>query len=124
MQPTRRWTLTVENDAVLPVQYLAGAKIRQPEHRLLLALLTDACNILYKSRVRDGRTMQHRAAETWMWIELGDVGHFPFDYTCEHLDLNPQSVRRAIRMGMERKIPATSVRRSEPYYAGIRIRGA
>lgn len=74
-------------DAVLPGQYHEGSALRTPEHALLLRVLEDGIR---------------RHDDAWLF---GDpTPWWPFDFTavCEHLGIDPDALRRGIRMRRSR----------------------
>lgn len=104
----------IGNVIILPCQFLENVHPVQPERRLLLALLTDAWNTLDRYTGMKGRRAQHLATEAWSWMEAGNVGTMPFDDTCEHLGINPDTFRKGVLKALEKKKDSVGVRRSAP----------
>ena len=117
-------SISTENYIILPSQFLERAKVDRPEHRLLLALLTDAWNVLDKYTGMKGRRVNHLTAEVWEWIEAGDVGLFPFNYSCEHLGINPETFRKGVVVALkERGVSTlqTGMRRTDVHRTSMKV---
>ena len=89
-------------DTLLPEQYLDTFRRKlqlEPEKKLMLAILEDgiACFQKYVF-ARDGKGKAlFREAETWVEDEGGEAV-FSFDSVCESLGLDPDYLRRGMRM--------------------------
>ena len=117
-------SITTENYIILPSQFLERAKVDRPEHRLLLALLTDAWNVLDMYSGLDSRRGNHLTAEVWEWMEAGDVGAFTFDQTCEHLGFNPETFRKGVIAALKERGVSTlqaGVRRTDVHRTSMRV---
>ena len=65
------------------------------EKRLMLAVLTDAVDILLKGDGRDARS-RRLLVETAQWIGANDEGPFSFVNVCETLGLSASCLRRGL----------------------------
>jgi hypothetical protein len=90
---------------MLPEQYNdlnRRSSYRTPERKLIAALLVDAIDLATDTRP-SGRaewqrrlSIRQREAREWL-AESGDRP-FGFEWTCQHLNLNPEGLRKRISM--------------------------
>jgi hypothetical protein len=107
-----------EPDAILPEQFYATFKrnpCREPERKLMLAVLEDAISCMLKNP--RGDTPKHRKqyeeAQHWVITEEEGDWMFSFKNICEVLSLDPNYVRRGLaRQGIIRSAPPTIKHRS------------
>jgi hypothetical protein len=84
-------------DLILPSQFfeLAGAKTFSSEQRLMLAVLTDAINILGNSRSSTSRRKRKSFGEAWSWVFAKDLtSPMSFEHVCDALGVNAEGLRR------------------------------
>lgn len=100
-----------EARAILPVQWFVNsAPVRTGEQRLMAAVLEDAIT-LYLERTPPSTPklrprFQHIRQETEHWIRSNDRARvFSFLRICDALGLEPQSLRRGLRM-LQEQAPA------------------
>lgn len=98
-----------QDDTLLPAQWTAlfSSYNPTPEHRLMLAVLLDAVNIITSSGAtvpgngRTGRELVSRRrtllAETWMWVRNDDDSLFSFRGICQQLDIEYQWLRAGLK---------------------------
>jgi len=97
-----------EPDTLLPVQYFDAMRrkhLLEGEKRLVLSVLEDAieCYMKYLGSTSSKGQKLFRDAEEW--INLEDKRWvFSFDNVCEMLDINPEYMRRGLRMWKERRL--------------------
>jgi hypothetical protein len=86
-----------------------------PEQRLMIALVRDALRCIERYRyARDTRGRRLFAQEA-QWVLSNDTDWlFAFARVCESLDLDPDAVRRTLRLAGERSEPSTSSNRNIP----------
>lgn len=101
----------IENEAILPDQYFTQARIRQPEQNLQLAVLESAMNDLTYYIRRRSRHTRNLAVEAWEWVQTGDIGLLTFDDVCEHLEFNPETIRKGIQHALNKEGVLPSLRR-------------
>ena len=107
-----------EPDAILPTQFYAMFNRnpgREPERRLMLAILEDAISCMLKNP--QGATPQQRKqyeeARNWVTTEEESDWMFSFKNICEVLSLDPNYVRRGlVQQGIIRSAPPTIKHRS------------
>lgn len=88
------FALPWEPDIILPAQFQARRAPQLPEHRLLLAVLEDAVDILRKHRHATAWRQHAPHAETWAWLQSTDRDHaFAYETVCEHLGFDAEAVR-------------------------------
>jgi len=82
-----------------------------PEQRLMIALVRDALRCIERYRyARDTRGKRLFAQEA-QWVLSNDTDWlFAFARVCESLDLDPDAVRRTLRLSGERSEPRTDRR--------------
>ena len=122
-----------EPDTVLGAQFYANYKnspYRQPELRLMAAVLEDAISCLaMKARPITGRQRkQFEDARQWFAAEDDGEWIFSFKNICEALGIDPAYLRRGLirwaaanELGSARNLPSVATRSSEPP-AKIRLR--
>ena len=82
-------------DVVLPSQFFesVGAKAFSAEQRLMLAVLTDAINILGEYRASPSQRKRKAFNETSFWVfSKGIDGPMSFDHVCDALGVNADPV--------------------------------
>ena len=87
-------------DPILPSQLdpVRGIHAMQPEARLALAVLEDAIMTVRASAGVHAPRSRRLVAETWAWIGSDDTTRaFAFVSVCEHLGLDPASLRAGVR---------------------------
>lgn len=91
--------LNLAPDAILPVQFFAGATtLRTGEQRLMLGILTDALNLLYKYHNASLPRNRRLFAEAHEWVFSTDLTYlFSFENICAHVKLDPSYLRARIR---------------------------
>ena len=99
-----------ETHTILPVQFfLESATSRTGEQRLMAAVLEDAIALHFK-RIPPGTAkqrpkFQQDKREAEHWLRSNDrASVFSFLQICEALDLDPQSLRRGLRMLHEQAV--------------------
>ena len=98
---------------VMPVQFHTPASEAwwPGEKRLMLAVLTDAIDILMKGQTANGPRRRELFEETVAWFDADDT-EWPCSYLniCDTLGLEPRAVRNALRHRCERarRAPRTS----------------
>jgi hypothetical protein len=83
-------------DVILPSQFFgsAGAKAFSCEQRLMLAVLTDAINILGEYRVSPSQRQRESFNEASSWVfGEGVEGPLTFEHVCDALGVNAPSLR-------------------------------
>ncbi len=91
-------TLNLVPDAILPVQFFAGATSRTGEQRLMLGILTDALDLLYKYRNASHPRERRLFAEAHEWVFSTDLTYlFSFENICAHVKLDPSYLRARIQ---------------------------
>lgn len=77
--------------------FFALRQIAHGERALWLAMLIDAVELLQKAQKQRATRGLRLAKESTEWMEdRGAEGVGSFIWTCEHLDLNPDSLRLAL----------------------------
>lgn len=86
-----------------------------PEQRLMIALVRDALRCIERYRyARDTRGRRLFAQEA-QWVLSNDTDWlYAFTRCCESLDLDPEAVRRTLRLAGERSEPSSAGRRKIP----------
>ena len=81
--------------AILPSQFFgsAGAKAFSSEQRLMLAVLTDAINLVLREN-RD-RSRDFIEASSWIFAS-GVVSPLSFEIACDTIGLNPECLRERL----------------------------
>ncbi len=97
-----------EPDTLLPIQYFEAMRrkhLLEGEKRLILSVLEDAVECYMKcidSATNKGQRLFRDADD---WINLEDKRWvFSFDNVCEMLDIEPEYLRRGLRLWKERKL--------------------
>lgn len=86
-------------DVVLPSQFFdsPGAQTFSSEQRLMLAVLTDAINILGESRGGTSQFKLDSLEEASAWVfDRGIEGPMSFDHVCDALGVNAEALRRKL----------------------------
>lgn len=86
-------------DVILPSQFfeLVGAQTFSSEQRLMLAVLTDAINVLGDSRVSANRRKRNRFNEASSWVfATGIRSPLSFDHVCDALGVDAEGLRRRL----------------------------
>src|SRR5215510_3662828 len=90
-----------EPDAILPTQFYAMFKnnqYREPERRLMVAILEDAVSCLstdpHRCNLRQGKQYE----EAKLWVSTDDEGEWIFSFRniCEVLGMDPGYLRRGL----------------------------
>ena len=94
------WINPIQQEIILPSQFAERGQARTPEQRLMLAVLSDALDLLL-ARLRPGAlkaTSRPRAiAEARAWVESDDtLWPFSFENVCGALGLHPDWLRRRV----------------------------
>ena len=95
-----RCLVTAESipDTILPSQFYeaVGAQTFSSEQRLMLAVLTDAINVLGSIDSSKHRT-RNSFNEAWSWVfAKGMTSSLSFDHICDALGVNAESLRRRL----------------------------
>ena len=95
-----RYLVTAESipDSILPSQFYesVGAQTFSSEQRLMLAVLTDAINLLGST---DASNLRRRNSfnEAWSWVfTKGLTSSLSFDHICDALGVNAENLRRRL----------------------------
>jgi hypothetical protein len=85
-------------DAIQPSQFFesVGAQTFSSEQRLMLAVLTDAINLLGST---DSSNLRRRNSfnEAWSWVFAERItSSLSFDHVCDALGVNAESLRRRL----------------------------
>jgi len=86
-------------DQILPSQFfdLVGAKSFSSEQRLMLAVLTDAINVLGSSRASTSRRNRNSFSEASAWVFAKDVtSPLSFEHVCDALGVDAGSLQRRL----------------------------
>ena len=87
-------------DVILPSQFFesVGAQTLSSEQRLMLAILTDAVNILREYRISPNPDKRNSFNEASSWIFAKGIftSSLSFDHVCEALGLDAESLRRRL----------------------------
>ena len=103
----------VPPDVVLPTQ-LRRQGIRCGAHALLAGMLTDAIRCLRDRSPSPVARRLRAEAEEWMFGSASREHPFAFEHVCEHLSLDPDAVRGAMRASVASDVvpPSSLVRRA------------
>jgi hypothetical protein len=85
-------------DVILPSQFFesVGAQTFSSEQRLMLAILTDAINVLGSTDSSKHRR-RNSFNEAWSWVfARGITSSLSFDHVCEALGLEADGLRRRL----------------------------
>jgi hypothetical protein len=89
----------IPDTLLLPSQFFefVGARTLSSEQRLMLAVLADAINVLrgYKTLPHRDKHKSLNEALSWVFAN-GITSSLSFDYVCDALDLNTESLRRRL----------------------------
>jgi hypothetical protein len=90
-----------EPDAILPAQFYAMFKnnqYREPERRLMVAVLEDAvsCLLMNLRRCNLRQRKQYEEARRWVTVEEESEWIFSFRNICEVLGMDPSYLRRGL----------------------------
>ena len=93
-----------EPDAILPAQYYSmfkSSQYRDPERRLMVAILEDAVSCLSTNlrRCNVRKRKQYDAAQQWVTTEEDSEWIFSFRNICEVLGMDPSYLRRGLTLG-------------------------
>jgi len=95
-----KYLVTAESlpDTILPSQFFGsvGAQTFSSEQRLMLAVLTDAINLLGSI---DSSNLRRRNSfnEAWSWVfAKGITSSLSFDHVCDALGVDAESLRRRL----------------------------
>ena len=86
-------------DVLLPSQFfeLVGTRTLSSEQRLMLAVLSDAINVMREYRVSPNRDKRNSFNEASSWVFAHRIGSsLSFDHVCDALGLNAESLRRRL----------------------------
>jgi hypothetical protein len=86
-------------DVLLPSQFFGSARAQtfSSEQRLMLAVLTDAINILGDYRVSPNQRKWKSFNEVSFWVfGSGITGPMSFDHVCDALGVNAEALRRRL----------------------------
>jgi hypothetical protein len=86
-------------DVLLPSQFFeaAGAQTFSSEQRLMLAVLTDAINIMGEYRVSPNHLKRDAFDEASAWVfGNGMTGPMSFDHVCDALGVNAEALRKKL----------------------------
>jgi hypothetical protein len=90
-----------EPDTILPTQFYAmfkNSQYREPERRLMVAILEDAVSCLstdlHRCNLRQRK--QHEEAKAWVTAEEESEWIFSFKNICEVLGMDPSYLRRGL----------------------------
>ena len=104
-----------EPDTILPTQFYSmfrNSQYREPERRLMVAILEDAVSCLstdlHRCNLRQRK--QHEEAKAWVTAEEESEWIFSFKNICEVLGMDPSYLRRGlIRPVTGRRIRSSSI---------------
>ena len=84
-------------EVILPSQFFesVGAQTFSSEQRLMLAVLTDAINLLGSTRSSNLRGRSYNEAWSWVFAN-GITSPLSFDHICDALGINAESLRRRL----------------------------
>lgn len=89
-----------EPDTLLPSQHAdrtGGRRVKEGEHRLMVAILEDAVDVYRKQVVAKDTRKRHLFEDAEAWIENRDASWiFSFENICAVLDLDPSYIRRGL----------------------------
>jgi hypothetical protein len=91
--------LSLLPDVLLPSQFFEsiGAQTFSSEQRLMLAVLTDAINVLGDSRVSPNRRKRNSFNEASSWVfAKGITSLLSYDHVCDALGVDAESLRRRL----------------------------
>jgi len=125
-KPKRNWpgisdglqaNFLFQPDTILSFQYfeMLGTNSRlEGEKKLMLAVLDDAIVVFqkYYSARDKKRKKLFREAEEWI-IEKRDDRLFSFTSICEHLEINPDYLRRGLLKWKEKQISLLQLKQGE-----------
>ena len=89
----------IPDTLLLPSQFFefVGARTLSSEQRLMLAVLADAINVLRKYGVLPRGDKHESLSEALSWVFVSGIASMlSFDYLCDALDLNADSLRRRL----------------------------
>ncbi len=95
-------------DVLLPTQYFASMRKRvprEPEYRLIVAILEDAIDCYQKHLFARDHKAQQLFDDAEVWI-VSDDREWPFSFVsiCDILNLNAEYLRRGLREWQERQL--------------------
>jgi hypothetical protein len=84
-------------DTILPSQFFesVGAQTFSSEQRLMLAVLTDAINLLGSTSSSNLRRRSYNEAWSWVFAKRR-TSSLSFDHVCDALGINAESLRRRL----------------------------
>ena len=96
-----------QSDALLPSQFYETMRSHslQPDKQLMLAVLDNALEYLQKyllARSRKGRRL-FQESEQWV-LETDSDWIFSFENICQFLDLDPEYLRKRVRLWQENEL--------------------
>ena len=96
-----------QSDALLPSQFYETMRSHslQPDKQLMLAVLDNALEYLQKyllARSRKGRRL-FQESEQWV-LETDSEWIFSFENICQFLDLDPEYLRKRVRLWKEKEL--------------------
>ncbi len=100
----RAWDVVEPTDAEI-LETLSKKVIRDGEKRLMLAMLENATEDFQKyvlATDKKGKELFH-AAEEWI-LETDSPSFFSFNCICEHLELNPDYMRKGFMRWKETRL--------------------
>ena len=89
----------IPDTLLLPSQFFefVGARTLSSEQRLMLAVLADAINVLRGYKTLPDRDKHKSLNEALSWVfASGIASRLSFDYVCDALGLNAESLRRRL----------------------------
>jgi hypothetical protein len=89
----------IPDTLLLPSQFFefVGARTLSSEQRLMLAVLADAIKVLRKYGVLPRGDKHESLNEALSWVFVSGIASMlSFDYVCDALDLNAESLRRRL----------------------------
>jgi hypothetical protein len=102
-----------EPDALLCEQFYSTSKrnsCREPERKLMLAILEDAISCMLKNPRRGNSQQRKQYEEARHWLTTEEEGDWMFSFKniCDALSLDPNYVRRGLmRQGIISSVPPT-----------------
>jgi hypothetical protein len=103
-----------EPQCLLPAQFYAarrGASETEPWRRLMAAMLIDAVRC-YQAKFQARQAAAHQRfeeAQAWIFSDRDD-GTFSFRAVCDALEVDPQTIRKALARWKERRLAGESMR--------------
>ena len=108
----------LQSDVLLPAQFyetMQRSHHLQPDKQLMLAVLDNALECLQKyllARSRKGRRL-FQESEQWV-LETDSDWIFSFENICQFLDLDPEYLRKRVRLWKEKELAQAQSSHPQP----------